>query len=667
MVRRKTLKNILLNTSFGIATTVLSLLPNFLQGQEVKKIDNLDNSEKIELNVEKGNKGVTDLPEDPQHPMYGLNLFVPAWDEDYQTNTDWYGSGDINGDGVIDMLDYNSTVTGNDPFNDGTHRGDTDLDGDSGDADDKAIIMNYINGNITHINKWELESETEKQNHLEKALAIDPTSEINAGSSGWLCGDYSAQTFVNFNGIYDIANSIFAGNNGTNLQFDLNHNGIFRIPLRMIDTKTTTGIGHVINNVYLGTPENQDVTEFPSRLYIEPQTDQLQEPGDFSLSDYANERWYGYYYNDFSGQWMYSSVPIINYDLDANPIVGTNIHPDLVESWTPFDEVEFPENQVLEFPGDTSVANNGMPENVYDGSVFSHSEVSTQTNNGTCSDVNYTVARSWEGVAGAYDSGNTPSAVHVQNINVEDTTPPIYDNGVWSDNSGLEVAVTTDTVSTQGDDPAQCNYYNYTTTVTETGTDVCGNEGFHEHESIQTENELPYITSLPIPNNDTIYVPEGNDIHPDSIGWAEWADPEDGPIVRSYEDELIEETGTHRLWYRIQTANDPCEISPDSAYHYVHEPKPSGIENKVKKDNAQVYPNPTRENFNLHYAPQGNVTVGLYNTQGQLIEEIFYENLPADSNIPYSMQGKPKGLYILKIQGEDGSVETEKIVKQDFE
>ena len=93
--------------------------------------------------------------------MYGLNLYVPAHDTNYITNLDFYGSGDVDGNNIINMDDYNSTITSTDPFNDGTYRGDTDMDGDSGDAEDKQIIWEYLNGDRDHINVWELESETE--------------------------------------------------------------------------------------------------------------------------------------------------------------------------------------------------------------------------------------------------------------------------------------------------------------------------------------------------------------------------------------------------------------------------------------------------------------------------------------------------------------------------
>ena len=99
--------------------------------------------EKMERSVPSDSK---DPPEDPQDPRWGLNGYVSAYDTNYQTNTDWYGSGDIDGDGAITWDDYFSTVSGTDPFNDGTYRGDVNLDGvteSSEFSQDKQIIYEY--------------------------------------------------------------------------------------------------------------------------------------------------------------------------------------------------------------------------------------------------------------------------------------------------------------------------------------------------------------------------------------------------------------------------------------------------------------------------------------------------------------------------------------------
>lgn len=86
------------------------------------------------------------MPNDPLNPLYGLNSYIPAHDTDYVSNLDWYGSGDVNGGGKIDMKDYNSTVHGTNPYYDGTYRGDVNLNGISGDTTDKRMMLEFIPG-----------------------------------------------------------------------------------------------------------------------------------------------------------------------------------------------------------------------------------------------------------------------------------------------------------------------------------------------------------------------------------------------------------------------------------------------------------------------------------------------------------------------------------------
>ena len=558
---------------------------------------NQEQADEFEKKMEKSADGTDDLVYDATNPMFGLVSYVPAHDTAYQTNTDWYGSGDVDGDGAITWDDYFSTVSGTDPFNDGTHRGDVNLDGvteSSEFSQDKQIMYEYLMGERNHINVWEFETETEQINHLEKALAIDPTSEISAGSSGWSCGNYMAQLFINTAGVYDIEGSIFAEPSSTNLDFDISHNGIFRIPLRYVSTKSSTGISHAINSVYLGNPENQDAKQFDYRIFIEPQNDEFAEIGDWDFNTFAKEKWYGYTYNEAFEEWGYGARSLINYDLTGPNVTTTFVNDNLMEAWNPFLKSEYPSDNTQEFPADTSVLANGSPANLYHGTQVGYSDESTQTSNGTCSDVSYNVSRGWELIAGAYNPGNTSLASQNQNIDVEDTTPP----------------------------------------------------------EVET---MPNDTTI------TIY----GSMHPDDLGWPTWSDNSALPLAdSSYNDVLLSGDDPIQNWARYFTGTDVCGNEKTSEAQYINVDFIEGLEDKVKEDNAYVFPNPTNGNFNLHYSKPGNVTVGMYSLEGKLIEKKSYSNLPAGTNLPYNIGDKAKGIYLLKIQGEDGSVETEKIVNQ---
>lgn len=111
--------------------------------------------------------------------------------------------------------------------------------------------------------------------------------------------------------------------------------------------------------------------------------------------------------------------------------------------------------------------------------------------NGVCTDT-YTLTRTWTATD---DCGNVTADFQI--ITVEDTTPPTL-NGIpgavtiecntipnppvigtditGSDNCDVQVEITFAETSTQGTDPADCSFYNYTITRIWTGVDNCFNE-----------------------------------------------------------------------------------------------------------------------------------------------------------------------------------------------
>lgn len=499
---------------------------DFIKGERYFHItpegDTIVSSLTKEKDLEKTLKGTMDYS---QYPMFGLNEYVPAYDSLFQTNTNWYGSGDVNNNGLIDWEDYNSTISGNNPWTDGTYRFDTDLNGVSGTLADKQIIYEYLTGIRNHINKWEFESYSEKVSHFQKAITIDPTDQINPYSSGWLCGNYAAQTFLNFNGVYNPENSVFGEDNGTNLQYDVMHNGIIRIPLREVHTMTSEGIAHEINSIYLGSPENQDATDFYNRIFIEPQTDEFIEIGNYSLNDFANENWYGYYFNIPFQQWWYSTRSMVNYNFSGGQPNLVSQNPNLVISWTPFEQIQNPENISLEFPADTNSQFTGLPDSLYYGTDYSYSDLSNQTSNQTCSDVTYEILRAFNYSAGAYNSSNTPSATYTQTINVHDLTPPEFsyfpsDTLITKydsmspqylgfpqaiDNSNLPINFSYSDELLSGDDPFQywARHWN--------AVDVCGNEADSTQyitvdlmDKLKENKSLESILIYPNPTNGKI-------------------------------------------------------------------------------------------------------------------------------------------------------------------
>lgn len=634
-------------------------------------------SSKTKTTLEDNLESIQDYSQDPR---YGLNMYVPAYDSTYSYTTDFYGSGDINGDGVINQEDVNSSITSTDPFNDGNYRGDTDLDGDV-DAADKQIIQEYVDGFRNHINRWELESESEKINHLQKALAIDPTDQISATSSGWDCNNFTYQTFINFNGVYDINNSPYAEDNGTNLQYDLSHNGIFRISLRNDATMTLPGVTHAINSVLLGSPENQNATDFYERIFFEPQTDEIQEIGDYSLNDFAKENWYGWYFNLPFQQWWYGSRTMVEYDLSSGSPLISFQNPDLVLSWNPFEQIKNPEDQDLEF-SQGMVIDPGYPDSLYyAGTKINHLTNSNQTSNGSCSDVTFEEEHLWNYEAGAYNSSNTPSATHIQYINVHDFTAPefeVNENGpynIW-DNSGLPVTFEEDSTSTQGVNPNNSNFYNYEIIESYEGSDVCGNSKLENYVTQVEDLEGPIVTSYPISNNDTIVAPDGVPINPDSLeaygvpAWATWEDPQNSPIVnKMFEDSLTYEDNIKKIWFRKEFAEDVSgNPSQNVVEHYVLEPKTTGIkDNKTLESKLKdIFPNPTNGVVNIKYSVKKGEenSFELFDLSGKSIMKFTPNEMnPFSETQDYkiNISNLPDAIYFLRF---NGTGETKKIAKQ---
>lgn len=142
----------------------------------------------------------------------------------------WYGSGDVDGDNDIDLDDYNLMASIQNDMS------DLDGDGISSTAQDKQILSNYINGIIGYLpGQWnKLPTREERINWLDKMLAIDLTDTITYRSfddypnNFFVCGDFSAQTYINFHG-YKFENQDEMDSVST--KYIVDQNGRFNIPL----------------------------------------------------------------------------------------------------------------------------------------------------------------------------------------------------------------------------------------------------------------------------------------------------------------------------------------------------------------------------------------------------------------------------------------------------
>ena len=321
-------------------------------------------------------------------------------------------------------------------------RGIMDLVYDITDPSFGLVPFRHGNDTIPLNEDIAIKNKANKIIQLEAEIAADQTDLINASTSGWNCDRYSTQdATINKFGVYDIENSTLSSGSG-NLPFDFSYNGQGEIPGYCVTTTTTDGGPHAICGAFIGTDNigDNDAADFNQWYFWEPQTDAQVQPGDYSMD--ANHqvaiKWYGYYWNEPQQIWKYGSRNILKYDLLNEVATLTFQSPDLTTEWTPMGDVIYPGDQTHQFPADTSVAVNGQPTDLYTGTQVSHSDNSNMTNNGTCTDVTNTTDRTWELIAGDYNSTNTAAASHIQHINIEDTTPPTAD---FSGNLDLEYYV----------------------------------------------------------------------------------------------------------------------------------------------------------------------------------------------------------------------------------
>jgi len=197
----------------------------------------------------------------------------------------------------------------------------------------------------------------------------------------------------------------------------------------------------------------------------------------------------------------------------------------------------------------------------------------------------------------------------------------------------------------------------YTKEVKYTMTDISGNASSYEDTLENVVDKPPYIINLPVPNNDTIFVKAGRSINPDSLGWAIWKDPEGGPVTKYYADTLLVKTTLYAIWHRVETAGDPCEVSPDTAAYFIYRGSPEGIAETAATAKAVVFPNPATGSFTLRYSTLNSqeLTVVLYNLQGQALQEKRRRVHSGKNQIPFTLT--TPGMYFIKIEDANGHVE----------
>ena len=118
-------------------------------------------------------------------PDMGLKIAINKYD--------YYGSGDVNNDGVIDFNDVSAMQNGE--LND---RADIDGDGVPSTANDQQILSDYLNENIRYLPAhWNHLNGIEKRNWVQKMLAFDQIDTIQYIPGEFECGEFSEMMLIN--------------------------------------------------------------------------------------------------------------------------------------------------------------------------------------------------------------------------------------------------------------------------------------------------------------------------------------------------------------------------------------------------------------------------------------------------------------------------------------
>jgi hypothetical protein len=167
---------------------------------------------------------------------------------------DWYGSGDVNNDEVIDINDLNAMDSGQ--KND---RGDIDGDGISSTSSDRIILQNYLNENILFLpGHWNaLNNEEERTSWLEKMIQIEDVHKYN--DSGWVSNNFIHQMEIDFYGLSDIELFINEQIESLGIEYYSGDNARFNIPLQYFSFIDSLGAPYALSGTLVGSnPLNFD-------------------------------------------------------------------------------------------------------------------------------------------------------------------------------------------------------------------------------------------------------------------------------------------------------------------------------------------------------------------------------------------------------------------------
>jgi len=164
-------------------------------------------------------------------------LIINNFSQPNDTTLNYYGSGDVNEDNVLNWNDYDAM---------GSVQNDmSDINGDGVINDnDKIILKNKLSGSREYLpSDWNKLNTTEKTNWLEEMVKVDRTDTLHT----IICYERAIPFAINFHGFKSLEEV-----NPDDFRYKFSKNNRFNIPVYLVSTTTWLGYPHAINGVLIG-------------------------------------------------------------------------------------------------------------------------------------------------------------------------------------------------------------------------------------------------------------------------------------------------------------------------------------------------------------------------------------------------------------------------------
>jgi len=265
------------------------------------------------------------------------------------STTLYYGSGDVNGDGLIDTGDYNSILEMSPEVASGpTDRADIDGNGIAAEPEDAELLSQFLNGERNYLPAhWNsLTTVAERDDWTSRMLDIDLTDEIPYQTGEFISGDYRTVVEMNFAGRIDPENPNIPYNS------DIINFARFNLPMYGAAIyNPTTGWGHGMNTILTG----EDPLNFNDWSFVEPQLDDINvQPGSQSIP--RNTHVFINALAGFQANGNRIATPVVYFQIDNDgnpslyPIEGISPNQDLITTRPTVDikeTVETPSQYIL--------------------------------------------------------------------------------------------------------------------------------------------------------------------------------------------------------------------------------------------------------------------------------------------------------------------------------